>query len=157
MQVNHLAKPYLYRPEGRPPAGGYETVIELGKHQAESWEHAQRLILVVVARPDSKTGQLDLLPRYFFLVTNWPRTLRSGEEVLAHYRRRGTFAPFSEVRRLGEFNEVIGPHLSSRAVCRKRSNDAARLQHDHDVAQRVRGRRRRQLGLTPIPAVGVAS
>jgi len=68
----------------------------------------------VVDKPDPKTGQLDLLPRCFFLVTNWPRTLRSGEEVLAHYRRRGTFAPFSGVRRLGEFNEVIGPHLSSR-------------------------------------------
>ncbi len=38
----------------------------------------------------------------------------AGEEVLSHYRRRGTFAPFSGVRRLGEFNEAIGPHLSSR-------------------------------------------
>ena len=56
-------------------------------------------------------NNLGLLPRYFFLVAHWPRTLRSGEEILAHYRRRGTF---SGVRRLGEFNEVIGPHLSSR-------------------------------------------
>jgi len=112
--LDRLADPHLYRSPGRPPAGGTEKVIELGKHQAESWKHPQRLILVVVDKPDSKTGQLDLLPRYFFLVTNWLRTLRSGEEVLAHYRRRGTFAPFSEVGRLGEFNEVIGPQLSSR-------------------------------------------
>ena len=104
-----LAEPHLGRPAGRPPSEGYEKVIELGKHRAESWEHAQRLILVVVDKPDSKTGQLNLLPRYFFLITNWPRTLRSGEEVLAHYRRRGTFED-----RLGEFNEAIGPHLSSR-------------------------------------------
>lgn len=78
-------------------------------HRAESWEHAQRLILVVVDKPDSKTGQLDLLPRSFFLVTNWPKSLRSGEEVLAHYRKRGTFED-----RLGEFNALVGPHLSSR-------------------------------------------
>lgn len=107
--LDRLAEPHLGRPSGRPPAEGYEKVIELGKYQAESWEHAQRLILVIVDRPDSKTGQLDLLPRYFFLVTNWPKAVRSGEEVLAHYRKRGTFED-----RLGEFNEVIGPHLSSR-------------------------------------------
>jgi hypothetical protein len=103
-----LAEPHVSRPPGRPPAGGYEYVIELGQHKAEDWEHSQRLILVVVDKPDSRTGQLNLLPRYFFLVTNWPRTLQSGEEVLAHYRKRGTFED-----RLGEFNEVIGPHLSS--------------------------------------------
>jgi len=112
--LDRLAEPHLGRPPGRPQAGGYEKVIELGPHQAESWKHSQRLILVIVDKPDPKTGQLNLLPRYFFLVTNWPKAVRSGEEVLAHYRRRGTFAPFSEVRRLGEFNEVIGPHLSSR-------------------------------------------
>jgi len=107
--LDRLAEPHLQRPPGRPPAGGYEKVIELGPHQAESWKHSQRLILVIVDKPDPKTGQLDLLPRYFFLVTNWPKSLRSGEQVLAHYRKRGTFED-----RLGEFNEVIGPHLSSR-------------------------------------------
>jgi hypothetical protein len=107
--LDRLAEPHLSRPPGRPPAAGYEKVIELGKHQAEGWKHAQRLILVVVDKPDAVTGQLNLLPRYFFLVTNWPKALRSGEEVLTHYRKRGTFED-----RLGEFNEVIGPHLSSR-------------------------------------------
>ena len=103
-----LAEPHLSRPSGRPPAKGYKKVIELGKYQADGWKHAQRLILVVIDEPDPKTGQLNLLPRYFFLITNWPRTLRSGEDILAHYRKRGTFED-----RLGEFNQVIGPHLSS--------------------------------------------
>jgi hypothetical protein len=107
--LDRLAEPHLSRPAGRPPAGGYEYVVELGKHQAEGWRHAQRLILVVVDKPDPRSGQLNLLPRYFFLITNWPKTARSGEEVLAHYRKRGTFED-----RLGEFNEAIGPHLSSR-------------------------------------------
>jgi len=106
--LDRLAEPHLWRPPGRPPAGGYEDVIELGMYQAESWGHSQRLILIVVDQPDPKTGQLNLQPRYFFLVTNWPRSLRSGEEILAHYRKRGTFED-----RLGEFQEVIGTHLSS--------------------------------------------
>jgi len=62
-----------------------------------------------VDKPDPVSGRLNLLPRYFLLITNWPNALRSGEQVLAHYRKRGTFED-----RLGEFNEVIGPHLSSR-------------------------------------------
>jgi len=107
--LDRLAEPYIYRPAGRPPAGGYETVIELGQYRAEGWKHSQRLILVVVDKPDPRTGHLDLVPRYFFLITNWPGALRSGVQVLGHYRKRGTFED-----RLGEFNDAIGPHLSSR-------------------------------------------
>jgi Transposase DDE domain group 1 len=103
-----LAEPHLKRPVGRPPAGGYEDVIELGMYQAEGWRHAQRLLLVIVDKPDAKTGQLELFPRYFFLITNWTEQQRSGEEVLSHYRKRGTFED-----RLGEFNEAIGCRLSS--------------------------------------------
>lgn len=106
--LERLAEPHLKRPPGRPPAGGYEDVIELGKYQADTWRHAQRLILVVIDKPDPKTGQLNLFPRYFFLVTNWTQRQRSADEVLAHYRKRGTFED-----RLGEFNAAIGCHLSS--------------------------------------------
>ena len=108
--LDQLAEPHLRRRPGRPPKEGYEQVIELGWYQIESWRHAQRLLLVIVDRPDSKTGQLQLLPDYFFLVTNWAETQRSGEELLAQYRRRGTFED-----RLGEFNQAIGPNLSSPA------------------------------------------
>ena len=108
--LDKLAEPHLRRLPGRPPKEGYEYVIELGWYQIESWRHAQRLLLVIVDKPDARTGQLQLLPDCFFLVTNWPEAQRSGQELLAHYRRRGTFED-----RFGEFNGAIGPNLSSPA------------------------------------------
>ena len=69
--LDRLAEPHLKRPVGRPPKEGYEDVIELGMHRAASWKHPQRLLLVIVDRPDPKTGQLNLLPDYFFLVVGW--------------------------------------------------------------------------------------
>ena len=103
-----MAEPHLKRPPGRPPAEGYQKIVELGKYRAQDWKFAQRVILVVIDQPDAETGQLDLFPRYFFLVTNWREQQRSGSELLEHYRRRGTFED-----RLGEFNQAIGVHLSS--------------------------------------------
>lgn len=119
VKLDELAADHLDRPPGRPPAGGYEDVIELGPYQADTWQHAQRLILVVVDQPDPATGQLNLMPRYFFLVTNWDEPSRSGEQILAHYRRRGTFED-----RLGEFNAAIGVHLSQRSF---KDNEATML------------------------------
>ena len=89
---------------------GYETVIDLGRdsYKAETWRHSQRLILVVVDKPDPKTGQLDFFPHHFFLVTSWRDSVRSAEEVLEHYRGRGTFED-----RIGEFQRTISPLLSS--------------------------------------------
>lgn len=105
--LDRLAEPHLWRPVGRPPKQGYEDVVELGMHQAESWKHPQRLLLVIVDRPDPKTGQLNLLPDYFFLVVGWKEEELDGWAALAHYRERGTFED-----RLGEFQQAIGPHLS---------------------------------------------
>jgi hypothetical protein len=106
--LDRLAEPYLRRPVGRPPREGYETIVELGPYQAESWRHPQRLVLVVVDQPDRRTGQLNLLPRHFFLVSNWTKEERDGGALLDHYRRRGTFED-----RLGEFNATVHPRLSS--------------------------------------------
>lgn len=105
--LEELAAPHLARPIGRPPREGYEKLIELGAYQAKSWKHPQRLVLVVVDRPDQKTGQLNLLPNYFFLIVGWKREEFSAEAALDHYRQRGTFED-----RLGEFQQAIGPHLS---------------------------------------------
>jgi len=105
--LQRLAAPHLWRPVGRPPQGGYEDVVELGPYQAESWKHPQRLLLVIIDRPDPKTGQLNLLPDYFFLVVGWKKEELDGAAALEHYRQRGTFED-----RLGEFQQAIRPRLS---------------------------------------------
>lgn len=106
--VERMAEPYVDRPVGRPPKEGYEFTVELGEYRAESWRHSYRLILVVVDKPDPKTGQLEILPNYFFLITTWTKAEKSAAELLEHYRRRGTFED-----RLGEFLATTACSLSS--------------------------------------------
>jgi hypothetical protein len=105
--LEELAAEHLRRPVGRPPKEGYEEVIELGHYKAESWRHWQRVLLVIVDKPDRKTGQLHLLPDHFFLVAGWKPEELDGWAALERYRGRGTFED-----RLGEFQQAIGPHLS---------------------------------------------
>ena len=81
--------------------------MELGPYQAETWKHPQRLVLVIVDRPDSQTGQLQLFPDHFFLIVGWKPEQLSALQALEHYRARGTFED-----RLGEFQQAIGPRLS---------------------------------------------
>jgi hypothetical protein len=107
-RLDKLALPYLQRPVGRPPSGGYETVVELGEHKVKGWRHAQRLVLVVVDKPDPKTGLLDLVPYHFFLITNWSEEQRPAWDLLAHYRQRGTFED-----RIGELSQAVAANLSS--------------------------------------------
>lgn len=106
--LERLASPCVTRPPGRPPSEGYEYTVELGWHKAESWRHYQRLVLCVVDKPDPKTGQLELFPHSFILVTSWDKHEMSADDLLAHYRRRGTFED-----RLGELAEAVNAHLSS--------------------------------------------
>jgi hypothetical protein len=49
--LQRMAAPHSTRPAGRPPKEGYGKIVEPGPYQAESWKHAQRLVLVVVDRP----------------------------------------------------------------------------------------------------------
>lgn len=105
--LQELAALHIRRRVGRPPSEGYEYTVELGAYQAQPWRQPHRLVLVVVDKPDPKTGQLELFPHYFYLVTSWQEDEKDGEELLDHYRRRGTFED-----RFGEFNEAIGANLS---------------------------------------------
>ncbi len=112
-----LAEPHPEGLAGRPRKECYKDVIELGLYRAEPWRHAQRVVLVVVDIPDSKTGQLNLLPEYFFLVLGWKPDELDGPAALQRYRRRGTFED-----RLGEFQQAIGPHLSHADFLAMRTN-----------------------------------
>ena len=107
--LDRIAHPHLTRPVGRPPLEGYEWIVDLGwdTYRAESWRHPQRLILVLVDKPDPKTGQLDLKPYHFFLATSWLEEEKSAEEVLEHYRQRGTFED-----RIGELMQNVSANLS---------------------------------------------
>lgn len=148
--LDELAAPHLTRPVGRPPKEGYETIVELGSYQAESWKHPQRLVLVVVDRPDPKTGQLNLLPDYFFLIVGWKPEELSAMQALAHYRQRGTFED-----RLGEFQQAIGPHLSHADF---HENETVlrlallALEPRFGLADRVRRPRRELFRSGPLPA-----
>ncbi len=64
-KLDALAAPHVYRPVGRLPKQGYEYYVELGRYQADTWKHAQRLILAVVASPDPATGHLNQIPHHF--------------------------------------------------------------------------------------------
>jgi hypothetical protein len=106
--LERLAMPFVDRPQGRPPKEGYEYTMELGEYQAEPWQYAQRVVLVVVDKPDPKTGQLELFPHYFFLVTTWKKEEMNSKDLLDHYRRRGTFED-----RIGELSQTVSASLSS--------------------------------------------
>jgi len=56
--------------------------IELS-YRAAAWRHARRVVLVIDEQP------LELMPRYFFLVTNATLQEATGIELLERYRRRG--------------------------------------------------------------------
>jgi len=56
--------------------------IEL-RYGAQAWCRRRRVVLVIDERP------LELMPRYFFLITNAPRQEVSGGQLLERYRRRG--------------------------------------------------------------------
>ncbi len=85
-QLDELATPHVSRLAGRPPTQGNEYYVELGGYQVDMWKHEQRLILVVVDNLDPATGQLNLMPHYFFLITNRDESKRTAEQPVEHYR-----------------------------------------------------------------------
>jgi hypothetical protein len=117
--IEDLGAAFAIRPPGRPPSEGYRHVADLGFSDWNSgWEQPLRILVCVEDGPD-ENGQLSLVPRVFFLVTNVPESVMSAEEVLDFYRQRGTFET-----RIGEWKAVVGSNLSSQNLV---ENDATLL------------------------------
>jgi hypothetical protein len=99
--LDREAAPHMKRPPGRRPVKPRMWLHEL-RYQAETWDRARRVILVVKERAD------DLLLDRFFLVTSLTLAEMSREEILEHYRERGTAEGH-----MGELKDVLAPALSS--------------------------------------------
>lgn len=99
--LDKLAEPYLKRPVGRPPREGREWTVEM-TYQAATWAKARRVVLVVCERPG------ELFIHHFWLVTSWAETEMPADDLVPHYRQRGTAEGV-----FGELMDTIKPALSS--------------------------------------------
>lgn len=99
--LDKMAEPYLTRPVGRPPEEGRAWTVEMS-YQAASWSKKRRVVLVIVENP----GEIFL--NHFWLVTSWTEAEKPAEELLPHYRQRGTAEGI-----FGELMDAIAPALSS--------------------------------------------
>lgn len=101
--LERLAQPHLRRPPGRPPAEGRLWLHELS-YRAGSWSRARRVVLVVLERPDL---QQHLFLDHFFLVTSATPEEAPAEDLLEHYRARG-----SAEKDFGAWQQALSLHLS---------------------------------------------
>lgn len=99
--LDKLAEPFLKRPVGRPSHDGREWTVEM-TYKAAAWTKERRVVLIVCERP----GELFL--HYFWLVTSWTEAEKTADDLLPHYRQRGTAEGY-----FGELMDAIQPALSS--------------------------------------------
>lgn len=99
--LNRLAEPHLKRPVGRPPSEPRTWTVEMN-YKAASWSKERRVVLVLTEKP----GELFL--HYFWLVTSWSEAEKPAEDLLPHYRQRGTAEGT-----FGQLMEAFTPTLSS--------------------------------------------
>ena len=100
--LNRMAKPYLTQPAGRSPDAPPRLWFHELTYQAESWDRARRVVLVVRERPE------ELYPDHFWLLTSLSRKRYEAQELLAQYRKRG-----KAEGHMGELMDVLDPALSS--------------------------------------------
>jgi len=106
--LRHMARPFIerylqdlgQRPDEMRQEGfrAYEL-----SYQAKNWKQCRRVVLIIVPPEEG-----ELLPRSFFLITNFGATAMPAAELLALYRQRGTYE-----QQLGDFMNTLTPHLSS--------------------------------------------
>ena len=100
--LNRMAQPHLTQPargrsEDEPRVWFHEMT-----YQAESWDRARRVVLVVEEQPGK------LYPHHFWLLTSLSRKRCEAQELLAKYRKRG-----KAEGHMGELMDVLDPALSS--------------------------------------------
>jgi hypothetical protein len=91
-RVQHLGVP-----QGEPATFLYEW-----QYQAQGWSRPRRVVLVLQQREG------ELFPQAFWLVTSWTQQQMPAQELLTHYRQRGTAEGH-----FGELMDVLAPALSS--------------------------------------------
>lgn len=100
-RLERLAWPHVDRiMEKDVPEEGVHT-FEL-EYRADSWSRARRVVLVVDERPE------ELMPNYFFLVTNATPGEAGGAGLVRRYRRRG-----ATEKDYGEWLNALDVTLSS--------------------------------------------
>ena len=104
--LERLAAPFLKRPVGRPPNYVQEWTYELS-YAAGTWRAPRRVVLVVIDDPNDRFMGEPVM-RHFFIVTNYSVAERPGQDLLTHYRERGTCETW-----IGEFKNEVMPLLSS--------------------------------------------
>ena len=97
---DRIAQPYLRRPPGRPPRDGRLWCHELS-YDANSWDHARRVLLVVERLPM-------LCVDHFWLLTNLRRHRYRARDRLGQYRMRG-----KAERHMAELIDALASALSS--------------------------------------------
>jgi hypothetical protein len=81
-RLERLAAPHLDRILRKKTREEQLHIVE-SDYAADSWSRSRRVVLVFDERP------FELVPNYFFLVTNASLEEASGLELVARYRRRG--------------------------------------------------------------------
>jgi len=100
--LDRMAAPYLGAPPPRRPDDAPRTWFHEMSYEAASWSHARRIVLVVLERPE------ELFLHHFWIVTSWTADQIRAQDLLAHYRQRGTAEGH-----MGELMDVLAPALSS--------------------------------------------
>ena len=100
--LDRMAAPHLVQPPPRVPGEEPRAWYYEKSYQAKSWSRARRVVLVVLEQPDQ------LFLHHFWIVTSWTMDEIDADDLLAHYRQRGTAEGY-----MGELMDVLAPALSS--------------------------------------------
>jgi len=100
-RLERMAWPHVDRIADKAEPEDQTHTVELS-YQARSWSRPRRMVLVLEERP------LELLPHYFFLVTNATQEEEDGLDLVQRYRQRG-----ATEKDYGEWTNALEVALSS--------------------------------------------